>query len=133
MISKKLLKMFTFSRKSVTNPSFPDTSAINLSYIRSENDQSEINQNDNIDEDRGHQDANQIFTGIRLKNFNNTIIAYLNINSFVTNYAALKTNIPNNVDIMVVGETKLDDSYPTSQFNIAGYSHPFRLDKDNYI
>ena len=28
---------------------------------------------------------------------------------------------------MVVGETKLDDSYPTSQLNIAGYSEPFRL------
>ena len=33
---------------------------------------------------------------------------------------------------MVVGETKLDDSYPTSQFIIAGYSHPFRLDRDKH-
>ena len=109
-----------------------DTSAINLSHIRSKNDQSEISQNGNIDEDRGHQDANQIFTGIRLKNFNNIIIAYLNINSFVSKYDALKTIIPNNVDIMVVGETKLDDSYATSQFNIAGYSYPFRLNRDKH-
>ena len=33
---------------------------------------------------------------------------------------------------MVVGETKPDASYPTSQFNIAGYSHPFRLDRDKH-
>ena len=33
---------------------------------------------------------------------------------------------------MVVGETKVDDSYPASQFNIAGYSEPFRLDRDKH-
>ena len=38
-----------------------DTSAINLSHIRSENDQSEISQNDNIDEFRGHQTLSDFY------------------------------------------------------------------------
>ena len=29
---------------------------------------------------------------------------------------------------MVISETKLDDSFPESQFKIPGYSSPFRLD-----
>ena len=33
---------------------------------------------------------------------------------------------------MVVGETKLDDPYPASQFNIAGYPETFRLDRDKH-
>ena len=31
---------------------------------------------------------------------------------------------------MVISETKLDDSFPESQFKITGYSSPFRLDQD---
>ena len=33
-----------------------------------------------------------------------------------------------NIDIFMVTETKLDDSLPASQFNIKGFSTPFRLD-----
>ena len=34
------------------------------------------------------------------------------------------------VDILVLTETKLDNSFPTNQFLIEGYSKPFRLDKN---
>ena len=33
------------------------------------------------------------------------------------------------VDILVLTETKLDNSFPTNQFLIEGYSKPFRLDR----
>ena len=33
-----------------------------------------------------------------------------------------------NVDILIVVETKLDSSFPTTQFLIPGFHHPFRLD-----
>ena len=42
----------------------------------------------------------------------------------------LTDQITGNVDIMVISETKLDDSIPESQFKIPGYSSPFRLDRD---
>ena len=40
--------------------------------------------------------------------------------------------IPGNVDIMMLSETKLDDSFPTSQFLIEGFQKPFRVDRDRY-
>ena len=33
---------------------------------------------------------------------------------------------------MIIVKTKLDDSYPTSQFYIDGYSEPFRRDRNKY-
>ena len=33
---------------------------------------------------------------------------------------------------MIIGETKLDDSYPMSQFLIEGFAEPFRLDRDKH-
>ena len=32
-----------------------------------------------------------------------------------------------NIDIFMVTETKLDDYFPVSQFNVEGFSTPFRL------
>ena len=35
------------------------------------------------------------------------------------------------MDIIVLTETKLDDSFPTAQFTIEGYSKPFRHDRNS--
>ena len=34
------------------------------------------------------------------------------------------------IDILVITETKLDDSFPTSQFLMEGFAEPFRLDQN---
>ena len=34
----------------------------------------------------------------------------------------------NNLDILLIGETKLDSSFPDAQFFIEGYNKPLRLD-----
>ena len=33
------------------------------------------------------------------------------------------------IDILLISETKLDDSFPSSQFYIPGFGSPFRLDR----
>ena len=38
--------------------------------------------------------------------------------------------IKNNVDILMISETKLDESFPDGQFTVKGYSKPFRLDRN---
>ena len=35
----------------------------------------------------------------------------------------------NNIDVLLVSETKLDDSFPTAQFLLDGFSKPYRLDR----
>ena len=42
-----------------------------------------------------------------------------NLDSFLNGY----------IDILTIGESKLDESFPTSQFVLPGYQKPFRLDK----
>ena len=41
---------------------------------------------------------------------NNVIIAHLNVNNFASKLDAIKTIITDNIDIIIFGETKLDDS-----------------------
>ena len=67
---------------------------------------------------------------LRLKNMNRVIIAHLNINSINQKFDQLSFLVRDYVDILVVGETKLDDSFPLSQFHIDGFSQPYRRDRN---
>ena len=43
----------------------------------------------------------------------------------------LKDFIGNNIDVFLISETKLDDSFPPGQFMIDGYQVPFRIDRND--
>ena len=60
------------------------------------------------------------------------IIAHININGIERKFQSLVALIKNKVDIIIVSETKIDSSFPQSQFAIDGYSNPFRLDRNCY-
>ena len=51
---------------------------------------------------------------MRLKDINRTIIGSLNINSLQIKFAQLQEIVLTYVDILILTETKLDDSFPTS-------------------
>ena len=42
----------------------------------------------------------------------------------------LTHQVKGNIDILMISETKLDESFPVGQFLIDGYSVPYRLDRD---
>ena len=65
---------------------------------------------------------------IRLKNVNKPMIAHLNINSLRNKFEFLISLSEDNLDVLMISETKLDESFPTNQFMINGFSAPFRLD-----
>ena len=58
------------------------------------------------------------------------IIGTLNINSISSKFDDLKVLISGIFDILIITETKLDETYPISQFHIDGYSMPYRLDRN---
>ena len=60
---------------------------------------------------------------------NRPIIAQLNINSIRNKFKFLEKDICANLDILLISETKLDDSFPSTQFLFDGFSKPYRLDK----
>ena len=44
----------------------------------------------------------------------------------------MKSIIGKNIDILVITETKIDPSFPNSQFQIDGFSMPFRFDRNRF-
>ena len=62
---------------------------------------------------------------IRLSNANRLIIDQLNINSLRNKFDDLKTIISGKIDIFVIAESKLDNTFPTNQFLIEEFFVPF--------
>ena len=67
---------------------------------------------------------------LKAKNSDRPVIAHININFLNPKYEPLKDIIKDNVDILLVSETKLDDTFPDGQFFIEGYKEPVRLDRN---
>ena len=76
-------------------------------------------------------DQCNILKRIRVSNINKLVIAQLNINSLRNKFEDLKIIIRDNIDILIINESKPDDSFPSHQFFIDGYSSPLRLDRDS--
>ena len=58
------------------------------------------------------------------------IIGTLNINCLSSKFDDLKILVPVMFDILLITETKFDDTYPISQFHIEGYSMLYRLERN---
>ena len=67
---------------------------------------------------------------IRIENLNKIIIGHLNINSLRNKFDFLVTQVKGSIDILMILETKLDESFPIGQFLMDGYRDPFRLDRN---
>ena len=67
---------------------------------------------------------------LRSNNIDKIIISHLNINSVRNKFDHLVDLIMGNIDILLISETKIDDSFPTNQFQIKSFSLPYRLDRD---
>ena len=66
----------------------------------------------------------------RKGNLNTLVLAHININSIGNKFDTLVQQITNNISILMVSETKLDNSFPEGQFLIPGYSSPYRFDRN---
>ena len=65
----------------------------------------------------------------RINNPSRTIFGQININSIRNKFEQLTYIVNSDIDLLMVSETKLDDTFPTSQFLMQGYSTPFRKDQ----
>ena len=66
----------------------------------------------------------------RKGNLNRLVLAHININSIRNKFDTLVQQITNNIDILMISETKLDNSFPEGQFLIPGYGSPYRFDRN---
>ena len=67
---------------------------------------------------------------IRKHNLDRLVVVHLNINSLRLTFDSLAQKTTGNVDILMIFETKLDNSFPEGQFLIEGYSKPYRIDRN---
>ena len=87
-----------------------------IAFIRDE-----VNSLDN------HSDISEM-KNLCFKNPKNIIFSCLSINTVWNKFKNMSSLISENVDTLTVAEIKLDSSFPTAQFLIPGFHHPFQLD-----
>ncbi len=57
----------------------------------------------------------------------------MNINSIRNKIDFLRAMVLETIDILIIAETKIDNSFPTSQFTIEGFMKPFRYDQNQNV
>ena len=62
---------------------------------------------------------------------NRILISHLNINLLRNKFEMLVSSIGVNVDMLMISETKLDESFPVSQFLMPGFENPIHLDRSS--
>ena len=96
------------------------------------NSQSNNEPSTNLNPKFNDDDPIFVLMKLKAKNADKPVIAHLNINFLEPKFESLNSLIKNNVDILFVSETKLNDTFPSGQFLIEGYAKPLRLDRNCY-
>ena len=67
---------------------------------------------------------------IRVKNPKKVTLGHLNINSIPNKFEGIMGLVTNQLDVFLISETKIDNSFPDAQFSFNGYSEPHRKDRN---
>ena len=82
----------------------------------------------NIDGER--DSPYSILQNLRVKNVDKILFGHININSVRNKFDLLADLIKDQIDIILISETKLDGTFPNCQFRLDGYSFPpIRFDR----
>ena len=57
---------------------------------------------------------------LKLRNLNRLIFGQININSIRNKFELLFSLVSNNIDVLLISETKIDNTFPVSQFCVPG-------------
>ena len=76
--------------------------------------------------------AEEELNDLKINNSNRIIIGHININSIRNKFDDLQHIVRDKIDILLVSETKIDNSFPDGQFSIDGYSKPYRHDRNAF-
>ena len=60
------------------------------------------------------------------------IFEHTNINCLRNKFEMSQEVLGNNIDVLLISETKLDASFPSSQFIQDGFNTPYRLDRTQH-
>ena len=89
-----------------------------------------MNEKSELDNEIVDHITNADLKSLRIRNLNKVVVDHLNINSIRNKLDFLAHQAKGNIDILIISETKLDESFPRGQFLLGGYSVPFRFDRN---
>ena len=69
----------------------------------------------------------EVFSSFHRNNLNGIILAQLNINFLRSKFDLLFDVMAGNVDVFMISETKIHETFPSSQFLIAGHYYRSEL------
>ena len=64
---------------------------------------------------------------IHQKNLGQIVVGHLNVNSIIWKFGSLIEITTGNIDMLMISETKLNESFPKGHFLIKGCIEPYRL------
>ena len=67
---------------------------------------------------------------MRKNNLNRLIFAHININSRGNKFDILASYVKRNADVIMISETKLDDTFLVDLFVLEGFSKTLRIDRN---
>ena len=67
---------------------------------------------------------------IHRENTNKLVFAHININSLRNKFELIVDQVKGNIDVLVISEIKIEDSFSLGNFLISGSSKPYRLERD---
>ena len=74
------------------------------------------------------EDVRSILGSLKLRKMNRLIFVQINVNFIRNEFELLFSLVSSNIDLLLISETKIDNTFPVSQFCIPGYSVPLKLD-----
>ena len=73
------------------------------------------------------EDVKSSLRSLKLRNVNRLIFGQINISSIRKNFKLLFSLVSNNIDVLLISKTKIDNTFLVSRFCAPGYSAPFRF------
>ena len=83
-----------------------------------------------LEKGNSNENFKYYFSSLRRKNLNRVILAQLNINSIRNKFDLIAEWIKGKVDVLMISEIKIDESFPSRQFFIEGFTPSYRLDRN---
>ena len=62
---------------------------------------------------------------------NKLIFVHVNINSISNKFEELISQVKGTVDVLIISETKIGDSFPIANFLIHGFDQPYRIHRNS--
>ena len=81
-----------------------------------------------LEKGNSNENFQYYLSSLRRKNLNRVILAKVNINSIRNKFSLTAEGIKRKVDVLMISETKIDETFSDRQFYIEAFTPPYKFD-----